>query len=220
MKVLRDPSSGSKAGSTASRNRYGSYDRSRVTPVNPNSTRQSAARSLLAAGSQSWQTLSDVQRTGWKSFADAHPRTDSLGSTITLTGHQAYVGLYCALINAGLTPSDDAPGGEAPAAPAFTVTTLAADEATLAITPTPVPADTALVIEAAAPVSPGVNFVKDYRKIWVVAAGTAVTAYDVIDFLTDKFGTIPVGKKIFFRLTLVDANGASAPTIQHALVGA
>src|SRR5206468_836067 len=98
MKILDVPQSGSQAGTTSSRNRYGQYRRSRATPVNVNSTAQQAARNRLSAESEAWRGLTDIQREAWNSFADEHPQTDSLGQVVTLTGHQMFVGVNSALL--------------------------------------------------------------------------------------------------------------------------
>src|SRR4051812_21389133 len=68
VKYLGDPSSGSQAGTTASRNRFGQYYRTRATPVNVNSTQQGVVRSRMAANSSAWRALTGAQRAGWTSL--------------------------------------------------------------------------------------------------------------------------------------------------------
>jgi len=88
---------GSIGGTTYSRNRYGSYARQRVTPVNPRTPAQIRARSNFQSAATAWRSLTPVQRTQWDNYAAATPIIDSLGNTIYYTGMQAYMavtGIY------------------------------------------------------------------------------------------------------------------------------
>lgn len=93
MKVLANPQSGSYQGLTASRNRYGQYIRTRAIPVNPDTISQQLVRQRFAALVTAAASLSDADITGWKDWADAHPRTDSLGQSIVITWQQAFIGV-------------------------------------------------------------------------------------------------------------------------------
>lgn len=104
MKFLDVPQSGSVAGVTSSRNRFGQYRKTRVIPVNPNTPYQVAARARLVEGSQAWGLLTEPQREAWRAFADGRTFTDSLGQSITLSGHQAYVSAYNLSTIVGETP--------------------------------------------------------------------------------------------------------------------
>lgn len=99
--------SGSIGGITYSRNRGGMYTRARAVPTNPNSVRQVAARAGFSAAVRLWtEDLTGAQRDGWRTYADATPFTDSLGSPLVLTGQQAFVRSISALIGAGIEPSN------------------------------------------------------------------------------------------------------------------
>lgn len=82
--------SGSAGNTTASRNRFGSYLRTRNVPVNPNTARQSTVRSQFASISQGWRALTSAQRAGWTALGLQMTRQDSQGVTYTLDGSQAY----------------------------------------------------------------------------------------------------------------------------------
>ena len=61
--------SGSLGGITASRNRGGAYFRQRVTPTNPNSTKQSQVRTIVQFLSDYWtNTLTQPQRDAWDNY--------------------------------------------------------------------------------------------------------------------------------------------------------
>lgn len=217
MKKLDVPQSGSQADTTASRNRYGQYNRTRRTPVNPNTAAQSAARSRLTDLSRAWSGLDETDRLAWAAFAEAHPRTDSLGQSNVLTGHQAYVSVNCARMAAGLDPVD-VPTGATETVTACTVE-LADDGFDVAFAPSPVPSDHKLVIEASGPVSPGRSYNGDYRFVASVDAA-ATTPQDVLTDWEAKFGSAEdhVGKKVFVRAYFVGPSGDTARVVATGVI--
>ena len=211
-------------GSVFSKNRYGSYIRTKVTPTNPSTTAQVNSRNILATQSQAWRGLTDAQRTGWINASANFPFTDVFGNIRYLAGNALYVKL-----NANLNYADEAAIADAPAPVAIealdTVTIAAAAGAgTLAVTfaPAPVPAGFALIIQATPGVSASINFVKNkFRNVTVVAAaGTSPhatgTAY------VAKFGAMTAGQKIFVRIFLIstDTGQAGIPLQAETIVAA
>lgn len=84
--------SGSIAGNTFARNRFGFYIRPRTKPVNPNTEHQQAIRNTLALLSNRWaRTLTMVQREAWRTYAANVPMKNRLGETIYLTGPNHYL---------------------------------------------------------------------------------------------------------------------------------
>jgi len=84
--------SGSVAGNTYARNRYGNYMRARTKPVNPNTALQQAVRGALAALTTSWgQTLTAVQRAAWNLYGSSVSMKNRLGESIFLTGFNHYL---------------------------------------------------------------------------------------------------------------------------------
>jgi hypothetical protein len=201
--------SGSESEKTASRNRFGQYLRKRATPVQPRTARQIAARERLATLSAAWSTLSDAQRAQWDVYAASHPRTDSLGSTITLTGHQMFVGFNCALLNAGLNTIVVPPAGPDPEAPNLYFTSSHASS--LDLNGFSLTLGQVGVISVSPPVSAGRNFNGDYRFLVAVpGAPTPVTVVTLAGAMEAKFGAVPAGKKIFVEAYVVSQNGWSA----------
>lgn len=81
-----------KQGSTvAAHNRFGSYFRNRVIPVNPRKTLQTFARGVLSGFASLYRALSASDRAAWIALGQSIVRSDSLGQPYTLTGLQAYV---------------------------------------------------------------------------------------------------------------------------------
>ena len=83
---------GSMAGNTFARNRFGNYIRPRTKPVNPNSTAQGFARSIIGTLTQAWRTdLTAAKRTAWNTYAAAIAMKNRLGETVYLTGFNHFV---------------------------------------------------------------------------------------------------------------------------------
>ncbi len=126
--------SGSIAGNTFARNRYGNYVRARTKPINPNTARQILIRAALAFLTTRWsQTLTAVQRTAWNLYAANVVMTNKLGESMNLSGFNHYIRSNTLLKRFGAVPVDDGPViFEIPAAdPTFSVT---ASEATQQLT--------------------------------------------------------------------------------------
>jgi hypothetical protein len=81
--------SGSVGGITWARSSQGYYMRSRVTPVNPNTSYQQQIRSALTTLASRWgDTLSTAQRTAWNTYAGAITVINRLGQSVLLSGQQ------------------------------------------------------------------------------------------------------------------------------------
>lgn len=84
--------SGSVAGNTFARNRFGNYVRARTKPVNPQTDRQVLVRSAMATLTTRWaQILTAVQRTAWNLYGSSVAMQNRLGETIFLTGFNHYI---------------------------------------------------------------------------------------------------------------------------------
>lgn len=102
--------SGSQGGSTYSHNRYGMYIRNRAVPVNPDSPRQDAIRTVFSDLAQHWRnSLTANQRLSWDTYAANVSVKDKLGNDIYLTGFNHYLRSNVAILQAGLTRVDDGP---------------------------------------------------------------------------------------------------------------
>ncbi|MBA7486278.1 hypothetical protein ES707_21834 [subsurface metagenome] len=91
--------SGSIAGATHARNRFGNYIRPRTKPVNPRSDRQQAARARMQLLAEYWHSaaMSDVERGAWNSYAAAVAMKNRIGQTIHLTGFNHFIRSNCSL---------------------------------------------------------------------------------------------------------------------------
>ena len=102
--------SGSMAGNTFARNRYGNYVRARTKPINPNTAKQVLVRAVMAELTTRWaQTLSDAQRVAWNLYGSSVKMKNKLGEDIYLTGYNHYIRSNSWFLRMGRTVVDDGP---------------------------------------------------------------------------------------------------------------
>ena len=196
-------------GSVMSKNRYGSYVRNKVTPVNPQSTFQQAVRSTLASLSSAWRGLTEAQRLGWTALATQLKFTDIFGDSKTLTGNTMYVKLNANLIKIGNAEINDAPlPSEFPAFLVLSATATQTAGALTALTATmnsvAIPVGFELGIFATPPVGAGISFVKNRFRFIGSSPALAASVANILALYTTRFGTAAaVGTKIFVRVALI-----------------
>ena len=197
---------GKLGGQVFSKNRGGAYVRTKVSPINPETSRQSAVRSQLTGFSQAFRSLTSTQINAWNSAVSNFTSTDVFGDVKKPSGINLYTKLNMNLAQVGVSPISDPPlPSEVPPVDSLALTangTVAA--LSLAFTPTPIPADTEWIVEATAPVSAGKSFVKsEYRQIGTLAAA-ATSPQNILAIYAAKFGNPITGQKTFVRVTPVN----------------
>lgn len=214
MKILDVPQSGSLAGQTSSRNRFGQYRRTRAKPVNPASAAQVEARTRLSAFATAWRGLTQAQRDAWNSYAAETSVVDRLGQTIFLTGLQWYV-----RVNSTIGTVNDLAGSPAIAVRSLPPVglnpppgiTFALALATAAWTVTMAEAlneETFGLLELSLPKSTGVNFCNDYRTIGLVAPETDDLFAGARANYLARYGNFAVGQRFFWRFTVYGIDGS------------
>lgn len=169
---------GSMGGMTASRNKGGSYFRSRVKPTNPNSEAQQEVRQAFALAVAGWSILTAGQRASWNSYAEQTPVTDSLGEQIKHSGRAWYVAQAAFLLRIGenaVATAPITPGIDALGEPTGLVLS-AADGLTVQFNEATA-ANPILLAQMGPPISPGVL---DYHGPYTFAA------YDSSNALADQ----------------------------------
>jgi len=217
MKILDVPQSGSVAGTTSSRNRFGQYRRTRAIPVNPNSGPQGTQRARLSAAAAIWRTLTSAQRAGWNDLASGFTRTNSLGETYNMTGFMCFVSCSANIAAAGNAAITDAPALVTPTAPLTAVVTLTAAAFSIAFTVTPLAAGVRMFTYVSLQRSAGRSFEGDFRLLQVSAAAAAspINAYAAY---VARFGVPVVGNRIFIALREFGTAFLSGPLITSAVV--
>ncbi len=217
VKILDVPQSGSQAGTTSSRNRFGQYRRTRAVPVNPATGAQGTVRARLSANAAAWRSLSDAQRAGWSDLATSMNRSDSLGQSYNLTGFLAYVSVNNNLEQYGSAALSDAPSIVTPGALLTATITLTAASFSVAYTATPIAASTKLLVFASPQRSAGRSFEGDYRRVFTSAAAAASPA-DIFAAYQAKFGTPVVGNRVFLSLQLTSGGFTGGPLVTSKVV--
>ncbi len=211
-------------GSVFSRNRGGSYLRTKVTPTNPQTAAQVAARSLLTSFSQSWRGLTESERDSWRAVVDQWSTTDVFGDVINPSGATLYIRLNINISLAGgvaITVPPTPTGANALTDLSITAAvTLDVFDVTFA--PTPVPATHALYLETTPMISPGINNANSrFRNIDTLAAAVA-SPEDAFAAQVAKFGALVAGQKVFVRAKLMrlDTGEVSQRLVDSSIVGA
>ena len=102
--------SGSIAGNTHARNRFGNYIRARTKPINPNTAKQVLVRAVIATLTSRWaQILTANQRAAWNLYADSVNMKNKLGETVHLSGFNHYIRSNHWFARMGRTLVDDGP---------------------------------------------------------------------------------------------------------------
>lgn len=198
--------SGKIGGHVASKNRSGAYIRTKVTPVNPQTSYQQGQRTDFTSLAQGWRALTQAQRDAWNAAVDGFKRTDVFGDLKTPSGFNLYMRLNGNILAVGKTvistpplPSDVS---------AFTSISLAADFSDTSLDLTFAPAiavGTSVQLFASPALSAGKAFVKSELRLIDTLISTDVSPVDIAAAWQAKFGSFPAaGSKIFVAVKQVD----------------
>ena len=205
---------GKIGGHVASKNRAGAYLRTKVTPVNPQTTAQSTVRNRLSGISSGWRGLTAAQRLAWNSTVNDFAKTDIFGDIRNPTGFNLYQRLNNNLLTCGESAITAPP---APlAVDAFTSITLTAEDGTVAEALSlahvgEVEADHLVKVYATPPMSAGVNFVKSEYRLIEILANSASTPADILASYQAVHGsTGTAGQKIFVKVIQVEETSGIA----------
>lgn len=227
--LISSDARGKNGGNVASRNRFGTYLRRHVSPVQPRTASQQSNRQAFGAISSAWRSITAAEQQGWNTLATTVTFKNTLGAAYSPTGAQLFMLFSRNLIRAGGSTNAVAPTNipTIPAilsmTPTVTVTTGAVSAISLAYTPTPTPSGVLGFVYASKVLGTGVNFVSksQYRFIDNLGAAAASPA-DLLDAYTAVFGTPAITGKIFFKMRFIDsATGYYGPDfLAAAAVGA
>jgi hypothetical protein len=188
-------------GHVASRNRAGAYLRSKVTPVNPNTTYQVGVRQRLKGLAIAFRALSAADRQRWICAVADWKTTDIFGDLKMPSGFNLYCKLNANLLLAGATAISVPPlpllvG----AVTTLTPTQVHAGVTSITYAPTPTTALHQMIVRATRPLSAGKTFVKsELRIIGQLAPATATPYVATGDYATKFGGPGAAGQKVFFE---------------------
>ena len=213
--------SGKINGTVFSKNRYGAYARTKVTPVNRNTNAQQGARGILTQVSQAWRGLTDNQRKGWDEGSKNFTRTNVFGDIRNLSGANLFSRLNANLLHLGGVAIEVCP---LPVSiPAMASLSGVADNSanTMALTFAPaIDASVKVEVYATAGLSAGKNFVKsEYKKIATKTVAFLTDGSIATDYIA-VFGAVPpAGTKVFVKVKHYDAtSGQPGAVIQTSFI--
>jgi hypothetical protein len=198
--------SGSISGTVYSHNRYGAYIRNRSKPIVATSEKAMNQKGIFGAMSRLWSGLTEAQKTAWKTYADNHPVTDSLGVSQTLSSQAWFQKCNVALSAWGFSPILDPPSAAAPSTSPLVTPTYTATPEALKVTPTgTLSASEALVLYVAKKASAGVTYVQNQLKSIGVSSLHLATAWTITTEYETTIGTITLGDNIVFEARVLDS---------------
>jgi hypothetical protein len=197
---------GKIAGYVASKNRGGSYLRVKVTPSNPSTVSQQAARARLTNFSQEWSGLTQAQRDSWNNAVTGFAKTDIFGDLRNPSGFNLYQRLNNLIAIVGGTaitvpPSNTGTGYFS----SFSFTAASATPALSVIFAPVIPASSMVILEATPGYSQGKSYNKNLFRVIGTMDNADTTPFNALSLYTAKFGSIPaIGKKLSVRAKWVD----------------
>jgi len=202
---------GKVGGQVFSKNNAGAYVRTKVTPSNPNTAAQSAARALFASISQQWSTLTDAVRASFNAAVSDWSRTDVFGDLKNPTGKNLFQRLNNQAQSAGLSPVVTVPAKlEMPSAP---ITAVAIDTTAETITATGLDtnASTQVVMGGTPVMSAGTKYVKNRLRQIIADDGASFLPADAYAQYVAKFGAPTAGDNVYISVKYVLASGQASP---------
>lgn len=212
--VITEPKRGTLGPSVFLPSRYGVMQRQRVIPLNPKTLAQQNQRSIVAAVTSEWRGLTDSARAGWTALARQLPGKP--------TGFLTYVQLNTTLVKCGLPKLEAAPQPPAWGIPSCTGL-VADDTPTLKLTQVnDTVAPDKFIVEASAPVSPGIqNLNSRFRRLTTVDGHAGPAAdLDLTAAYTAQFGDLAAGQRVAVRLTAMKNGFKGVPLEFVAIVAA
>lgn len=218
--MMMTDASGKLGGQVFSKNRGGSYVRTKVTPTNPQTTAQMVVRGIFASISSAWSSLTEASRLSFNNLVGDYGTTDIFGDLHNPSGKALFQRL-----NQNLEISGQAQITVCvpPNAVPFANVISAGDNGlgdTFTVVTEGVTTGAKLVVWATPPLSQGTTFVKNrLRQIGVFNGGNALTL-NIFEDYQDKFGTPVSGANIYVGVRVINDNGQASPleTVKAVLI--
>ena len=192
---------GKVGGHVLSKNRGGSFVRTKVTPANPRTASQAQARSRLANNSSAWSALEEEQRVKWNEAVVSYQKTDVFGDLRKPTGKNLFTGLNA---NLQLIERQAIVMPENPVALIDPVELAFVDlsSGSMEIANFPVIENQKYVIMASPAMSAGTFNFSGKFKVIKITTGTATTMEISTEYIA-KFGAFIPGQKIAIKMFVV-----------------
>jgi hypothetical protein len=189
-------------GHVASKNRSGSYFRTKVTPVNRQSVRQTTVRALLTSISQAWRSLTDVQRESWNAAVANYKKSNIFGDIVNPSGFNLFQKINNNIMSLGGTMVDTPPAiQDLDVFSALALTYAVGTPALSLAFSVAAGSDHGYKVFATAPQSAGKSFVKSEYRLIDSGTGTPTSPLNLLTKYNAVFGGVGnVGDKIFVKI--------------------
>jgi hypothetical protein len=218
--MMMTDASGKLGGQVFSKNRGGAYVRTKVTPLNPQTTAQSLVRGIFASISSAWSGLTQANRDSFNGFVNDYARTDVFGDLRNPSGKALFQRL-----NQNLVISDQGQITTCVApqpVPFANVTSVAGDVSGLSfdVVTGGDTTDSQVVVWATPILTAGTTFVKNRLRQLQVFSGDDAATYDIYSAYVTAYGVPAAGDNIFIGVRVINANGQASPleTIKAVIV--
>jgi hypothetical protein len=203
--------SGKIGGHVASKNRGGSYLRTKVTPNNPQTVAQMSVRGIFASISSLWSSLTQGQRDSFDGFVAAYSTTDIFGDIRNPSGKNLFQRLNQNLENTGQTQITTC---VAPTeVPFANVSSVLGDisDTRMEITTLGDTTGCIMLVFATPSLSQGTKFVKNKLRVVGYYTGGDAELLNVWGDYVTKYGQPAVGANIYVGVRVINANGQASP---------
>jgi hypothetical protein len=218
--MMMTDASGKLGGQVFSKNRGGSYVRTKVTPLNPQTTAQSVVRGIFASISSAWSTITQADRDSFNGFVNDYARTDVFGDLRNPSGKALFQRLNQNLEISGQSQITICEPPQA--VPFANVTSADGDNSALTfVVNTAGDCTSSQVVVWATPrLSAGTTFVKNKLRQLEVFTGGDGDTYDIQASYVAKFGQPQAGDNIYVAVRVINRNGQASPleTIKAVIV--
>lgn len=206
---------GKVGGQVFSKNRSGAYVRTKVTPSNARTSRQSFIRAALSRISANWSALTDEQRKGFDGAVNDWKTTNVFGDATAPTGKTLYTKLNLNLVNSVQNEIENVP--EKAEFPQVTIEDAAKSVTDFQVNLSGSTVGCKVVIAATPQLSQGTSFYKGKFRQIAVFTGTVTSEFEIAGLYSEKFGTLTAGSNVAVQVVLVLPNGqASIPMTMKA----
>jgi len=200
---------GSHAGNTFAHNKGGSYVKKKTHGTNPRSSNQSGHRTTVGRLAKYYTfTLTDAQRSAWRTFAATSPVINRMGNTIFLSGQQMFAKTSAQLLAAGFSIIATPPASGVVGTPTgIIINAVHGGGGSLTITNMVAApgANDRVIMYCSPPMNPGRAFISSQLRRMPTICACNFAAFVTSDY-TNAFGLLPTaaGQRIFVRIAVVN----------------
>ncbi len=201
---------GKLGGHVLAKNRGGSYARTKVTPLNPQTGFQMKIRAIFTTITQAWSSLTENQRNSFRVRAPLYSSKNIFGDSKVPSGKELHQRLNENLIHSGQAILTEAlPPIPVPAskisgvaiAPGFSFEIELDGDST----------GSRVQVFASSAVTKGTEFVRHKLRLLTFRVGTDQQSIDILSEYTQRFGAPVSGDKIFIGIKFINAQGQASP---------